>query len=66
MPNEEHNRSHDRLDHALAERGQSEARLEAARGTSEELAAASDLQHAEGQVAAREAWLGWVDHDDRS
>jgi hypothetical protein len=66
MPNKEHDRAHDRLDDALSERGESQARFRAAEGTGDELVAASDLQAAERQVAAREAWLGWVDRDDRA
>lgn len=65
MPDKEQDRAHDRLDNALTERGESQARFRAAEGTGDELAAASDLQAAERQVAAREAWLGWVDQDDR-
>jgi hypothetical protein len=50
-----------RLDAALENEGRAEARQNGASGTSDELSAAADLYEAREQVAAREAWVKWLD-----
>jgi hypothetical protein len=41
-------------------------RHDAAAGSSAELPAFTELQAAREQLAAREAWLAWVDEDDQA
>jgi hypothetical protein len=62
---EEHNDSRgvavERLEAAREQRARSSEQYEAASGSSRELPAFTELQAAEDQFAAREAWLKWVD-----
>ena len=60
---EEHDRAERRLGAAIAEQHRSSDRCEAAVGTSARLLAAVALHAADQEVAARDAWLRWVDHD---
>ena len=60
---EEHDRAKRRLDAALAEQHRSSDRYDAAVGRSAHLLAAVDLHAADQEVAARKAWLRWVDDD---
>jgi hypothetical protein len=52
-----------RLDGARRQRTECSDRYEAARGSSQELRASTELEAAEDQLAAREAWLQWIDRD---
>jgi hypothetical protein len=64
---QEHNdsRAHavERLQSARDQRDSRAERYEAAAGSSRELPAYAELQAAEDQFAAREAWLRWIDRD---
>jgi hypothetical protein len=60
---EEHDRAAERLDAALAEQGRLTGCREEATGTPSELSADVQLHAADEQVAAREAWLRWIDDD---
>jgi hypothetical protein len=51
----------DRFQAAHEERDRRAAQHDAASGPSEELAAFTELQAAEQQLAARRAWLSWAD-----
>jgi hypothetical protein len=51
----------DRLKTALEEQTRLTGRYEAAAGTGSEMNAYSRLREANEQVAAREAWVKWVD-----
>ena len=53
----------DRLNTALDEQSRLTGRYEAAAGTGSEMSAYSQLREANEQVAAREAWVKWVDKD---
>jgi hypothetical protein len=57
----EHDSAVERLDAALVEQDRLSAGLDAAVGTSTELTAYARLQAAGDQVAARQAWVHWVD-----
>ena len=57
----EHDSAVERLSEALVEQDRLSDRLDAAVGTSAELTAYSQLQVAGGDVAARQAWVHWVD-----
>jgi hypothetical protein len=59
----EHDRAERRLGAALAERHRSSERYDAAVGGSARLLAAVGLRAADQEVAARDAWLRWVDDD---
>jgi hypothetical protein len=59
----EHDRAKQRLDAAFAEQERLTGCHEAALGTPAELSADVELHAADEQVAAREAWLRWVDDD---
>ena len=59
----EHERAERRLGAALAEQRRSSDRNDAAVGRSARLLAAVGLHAADQEVAAREAWLRWVDDD---
>jgi hypothetical protein len=59
----EHDRAERRLGAALAERHSSSDRFDAAVGRSARLIAAVALHAADQEVAARDAWLRWVDDD---
>ena len=52
-----------RLDEALLEQERLSASFDAAVGTSSEFGAYARLQRAGEQVAARQTWLNWVDHE---
>ena len=52
-----------RLDDAREDERRAQGRQDRASGAGEELAAASDLREAREQVAAREAWVGWLERD---
>jgi hypothetical protein len=64
---QEHNdsRAHavERLQSARDQRASRSEQYEAATGSSQELPAHAELQAAEEQFAAREAWLKWIDRD---
>jgi hypothetical protein len=64
---QEHNdsRAHavDRLQSARDQRAIRSEQYEAATGSLQELPAYAELQAAEDQFAAREAWLKWIDRD---
>jgi hypothetical protein len=53
----------ERFQAAREERDRQAGRYEAATGSSSELPAFTELQAAEDQLAAREAWLEWVERD---
>lgn len=57
----EHDSAVERLDAALVEQDRLSARLDAAAGTSTELTAYTRLRAAGDRVAARQAWVRWVD-----
>ena len=59
----EHDRAERRLGAALAEQHRSRERYDAAVGRSAHLLAAVALHAADQEVAARDAWLRWVDDD---
>jgi hypothetical protein len=59
----EHDRAERRLGAALAEQHRARARHDAAVGRSAHLVAAVGLHAADQDVAARDAWLRWVDDD---
>ena len=59
----EHDRAEWRLGAALAEQRRSRERYDAAVGGSAQLLAAVGLHAADQDVAARDAWLRWVDDD---
>ena len=60
---QEHDRAELRLRAALAEQHESRDRYHAAVGGSARLLAAVGLHAADQEVAARDAWLRWVDDD---
>ena len=60
---EEHDSAVQRLEAVLAEQDRLSQRYDAAIGTSTELGARVELLAAGDQVAAREAWLHWVDDE---
>jgi plasmid replication initiation protein len=64
MTRDAHDDALQRLSAELVEQDRLTERYAAAVGTSSELAAYARLQHAGEQVAAREAWLHWVDDED--
>jgi hypothetical protein len=53
----------ERFEAAREERDRRAGRHDAASGSPEELPAFTELQAAEDQLAAREAWLKWVERD---
>ena len=59
----EHDRAERRLGAALAEQRRSRERYDVAVGRSAHLHAAVGLHAADQDVAARDAWLRWVDDD---
>jgi hypothetical protein len=59
----EHDRAERRLGAALVEQHRSRERYDAAVGRSAHLLAAVGLHAADQEVAARDAWLRWVDDD---
>lgn len=64
---EEHNDSRvhavERLHTAREQRARCLQRYDSARGSAKELPASTELEAAEEQYAAREAWLKWIDRD---
>jgi hypothetical protein len=60
---QEHDRAERRLAAALEEQHRSSDRYDAAVGGSARLLAAVGLYAADQEVAARDAWLRWVDDD---
>ena len=58
---QEHDRAEQRLRTALVEQRRSRERYDAADGGSAHLLAAVGLHAADQEVAARDAWLRWVD-----
>jgi hypothetical protein len=62
-PSHEHDRAERRLREALADQRRSSDRYDAAVGGSERLLAAVGLNAADQAVAARDAWLSWVEDD---
>jgi hypothetical protein len=63
MARDAHDDALQRLSAELVEQDRLTESYDAAVGTSSELAAYVRLQHASDQVAAREAWLHWVDDE---
>jgi hypothetical protein len=61
---EEHDSAVQRLGAALAEQNRLGQRYDTAIGTSAKLGARVELAAAGNQVAAREAWLHWIDDED--
>ena len=59
----EHESAVQRLEAVLVEQDRSSERYEAAIGTSTELGAYVRLRAAGDQVAAREAWIHWIDDE---
>jgi hypothetical protein len=49
------------LEEARADRGRMTETYEASRSTTGEPSAAAEMRAADDRVAAREAWLGWVE-----
>ena len=64
MTGSEHDSALRRLEAAVEDQDRSRAHYQAAIGTSSELGAYSRLRAAGEQVAARGAWLDWVDDDN--
>ena len=60
---QEHDRAEQRLGAALAEQRRSSDRYDAAVGRPARLQAAVGLHAADQEVAARDAWLRWVNDD---
>ncbi len=60
---EERDSAVQRLEAGLAERNRLSQRYDAAIGTSTELGARVELRAAGDHVAAREAWLHWIDDE---
>ena len=61
--NENRAQAVDRLRGARERRAARSEQYEAAAGSSGELSALTELEAAEDQFAAREAWLKWIDRD---
>jgi hypothetical protein len=57
-----HDSAVDRLTAARSEERRLESAADAAKGSAEEHEAESRLDAATTEVAAREAWVGWVEH----
>ena len=64
MTGSEHDSALRRLEAAVEDQDRSRARYQAAIGTSSELGAYTRLCAAGERVAARGAWLSWVDDDN--
>jgi hypothetical protein len=60
---ESHSVAVKRFQAAREERDRRSRQLDAASGSSQELPAFTELQAAEEQFAAREAWLKWIERD---
>jgi len=61
--NHVHDSAVHRLEEALEEQDRLEVRFDAAVGTSSEFGAYVRLQSSGEQVAARQAWLNWVERE---
>jgi hypothetical protein len=59
---ETHTQAIERLDVAVADQAHRSQDNDASHGTSRELTAAFDLAAANEQVAAREAWVKYIEH----
>jgi hypothetical protein len=59
----ERGKAGDRLNAALGEQDRLVKRYDAAVGTSQEMSAYAHLRDAGEQVAARDAWVKWLDRD---
>ena len=64
-PSDSRDAAIERLDAAKDARDRRAEQHDAVRETNGEVRAAAELEAAEDQLAAREAWLTWVDRDDR-
>jgi hypothetical protein len=60
---ESHSGAVERFEAAREERDRRAGQYKAASGSPDELPAFTELQAAEDQLAAREAWLKWVERD---
>lgn len=60
-PSQEREEAVGRLEAAAGEQERLTERYEAARGTAGELSSDADRREADEQVAAREAWVKWLD-----
>jgi hypothetical protein len=60
---ESHSGAVERFEVAREERDCRAGRYDAASGSSQELPAFTELEAAEDQLAAREAWLKWIERD---
>lgn len=60
---EGHSVAVERFQAAREERDRRAGRYDAASGSPEELPAFTELRAAEDQLAAREAWLKWIERD---
>ena len=60
---ESHSGALERFQAAREERDQRAVQYDAASGSPSELAAFTELQAAEERLAAREAWLKWIERD---
>ena len=63
MASEEHDRAVQRLEAALVEQNRLGERFDAAAGTSTEFGAYVRLRAAGDQVAARQAWVNWIEDE---
>ena len=63
MPSHTRERATARLDVARGAETSAAQHLDAVRGTTDELHATVQLRASQGDVAARSAWLAWVDED---
>jgi uncharacterized protein YqfB (UPF0267 family) len=61
---ESHSSAVERFRAAREERDRRASQFDAASGSSQELPAFTELQAAEEQLAAREAWLKWIERDN--
>jgi hypothetical protein len=63
VTSEHYSRAVDRLHQAREERDRRASECDAANGSPNELTAFTDLQAAEAQLSAREAWLEWAEQE---
>ncbi len=63
ITSERHSGAVERLHEARDERDRRAGQLDAASGSPNELVAFTDLQAAEEQLSARQAWLEWAEQD---
>jgi hypothetical protein len=62
-PDDTRSRAVERLEEARDKHDARSDQYDAAAGSTAELPAFTDLKAAEDQLAAREAWLTWIDRD---